>query len=91
VDNDSNLTSGPGKLCVAMSIDRSFDATDLCDPSSPLLIAENPELRKFRRQRGPVITTTRIGLTQAADWPLRFYLEKSPFVSKKLRRQAKTG
>jgi DNA-3-methyladenine glycosylase len=85
VEKDSALTSGPGKLCVAMKIDRSLDATNLCDPASPLIVAENPNLKKFRRERGPIVTTTRIGLTQAADWPLRFYLQKSPFVSRKIR------
>ncbi len=85
VEKDPALTSGPGKLCVAMKIDRSLDGVNLCDANSELFVAENPDVRKFRRQRGPMITTTRIGLTRAADWPFRFYLEKSPFVSKKIR------
>jgi DNA-3-methyladenine glycosylase len=88
-EKDTALTSGPGKLCVAMKIDRSLDGANLCDPNSELFVAENPELRKFRRQSGPIVTTTRIGLTQAADWPFRFYLEKSPFVSKKVRLRPK--
>jgi DNA-3-methyladenine glycosylase len=80
---ETQLTSGPGKLCVALGIDRSLDEADLCDPTSPVAIMENQELRAFRRQQGPIVTTTRIGLTQAADWPLRFYLASSPFVSKR--------
>jgi DNA-3-methyladenine glycosylase len=85
VTQEAQLTSGPGKLCVAMKIDRSLDGADLCDAESPVFVAENRELRSFRRKFGPVITTTRIGLTQAADWPLRYYLEKSAFVSRKIR------
>jgi DNA-3-methyladenine glycosylase len=83
VQRETHLTSGPGKLCVALQIDRSLDGADLCDPNSPVFIAQNEALRAFRRQTGPVVTTTRIGLTQAADWPLRYYLQGSPFVSKR--------
>jgi len=86
VEKTRDLTNGPGKLCVAMQIDRGLDGADLCSTDSPIFIADNPDLRKFRRARGPKITTTRIGLTQAADWPLRYYLEKSEFISKRERR-----
>jgi len=79
------LTSGPGKLCAAMAITRELDGVDFCDPASPLLIAENPEVRQFRRRQGPVITTRRIGITKAADLPLRFYLAGSVFVSRRER------
>jgi DNA-3-methyladenine glycosylase len=87
VAHDAQLTSGPGKLCVAMEIDRSLDGADLYAIDSPIFVAENPELRKLRRAIGPTITTTRIGLTQATDWPLRYYLEKSSFVSKKMSKR----
>ena len=89
VEEVTQLTSGPGKLCVALKMDRSLDGADLCDVNSPVFVAENPEVRTFRRRFGPVVTTTRIGLTLAADWPLRFYLEKSSFVSKKVRFRAR--
>jgi DNA-3-methyladenine glycosylase len=78
-----DLTNGPGKLCQAMGIDRRLDGVDLCDAASELFIARNPAVQKFRRQRGPVVTTARIGLTKAADLPLRFYLEGGAFVSRR--------
>ena len=80
-----DLTNGPGKLCQAMHIDRGLDGADLCDARSPLFIARDPAVEKFRRQRGPVVITARIGLTKAADLPLRFYLEGSGFVSRRKR------
>jgi DNA-3-methyladenine glycosylase len=80
-----DLTSGPGKLCLAMDIDRTLDGVDLCDAHSPLFIARNPAVEEFRSERGPVIRTTRIGLTKAAHLPLRFYLEGSVFVSQRRR------
>jgi DNA-3-methyladenine glycosylase len=81
-----HLTSGPGKLCAAMDIDRSLDGADLCDANSPLIIAKNASLKSFLRERGPLVTTTRIGITRAAALPLRFYLERSPFVSRRIGR-----
>jgi 3-methyladenine DNA glycosylase Mpg len=53
----------------------------LCDVASPLLLARNPNGRQFRQRRGPVVATRRIGIARAADLPLRFFLERSPYVS----------
>jgi DNA-3-methyladenine glycosylase len=78
-----HLTGGPGKLCSALNIERDLDGADLCDAKSPLFIAQNPTIGLFRKQRGPSITTTRVGITKAADLPLRFYLDGSPFVTKR--------
>ncbi len=80
-----DLTSGPAKFCLALDIGREFDGVDLCDAASPLFIAKNPEARSFRRKCGPIVNTTRIGLSTAADWPLRYYLDRSEFVSKRDR------
>lgn len=76
------LSNGPGKLCQAMDITRGLDGIDLCDPHSALFIAENPEVKKFRKEKGPMVTTTRIGITKGAAMPLRFYLGGSEFVSR---------
>jgi DNA-3-methyladenine glycosylase len=76
------LTNGPGKLCAALGIDRSLDGADLCADTSHLFIAQNPKLKSFLKDRGPVVTTTRIGITKAAALPLRFYLDGSEFVSR---------
>jgi DNA-3-methyladenine glycosylase len=78
-----DLTNGPGKLCLAMDIDRGLDGADLCDVRSPVFVARNPAVEDLRRERGPVVTTTRVGLTKAAHLPLRFYLEGSAYVSKR--------
>jgi len=78
------LTNGPGKLCDAMEITRGLDGADLCSTESAVFVARNDELQEYVAERGPIVTTTRIGLTKAAELPLRFYLEKSSFVSKKL-------
>ena len=85
------LTNGPGKLCQALDIDRNLNGADLCDIGSPVFIAKNRQVNAFRHDFGPVIVGQRIGITQAAELPLRFWLNKSPFVSRttpKRNRQA---
>ena len=84
VSRPHELTNGPAKLCAALEIDRSSDGVDLCDAGSPVFIARNLERRRCVARLGPGVTTTRVGITQAADWPLRFYLEASKFVSRKM-------
>ena len=83
-----DLTSGPAKLCLALDIERAFDGVDLCAPQSDLIIAENPGWKRFRRARGPVVATTRVGLSVAAHLPLRFYLAGSEFISKRASKEA---
>ena len=91
VSEDVHLTSGPGKLCAAMNIDRSLDGADLCDAASPVFVAENPCREQFLKKRGPMMTTPRIGLSRAADLPLRFFLRESPFVSRKAPVETRAG
>lgn len=78
-----DLTNGPAKLCAALGLNREQDGVDLCDESSPVFLARNPRRAAEARRLGPVVRTTRVGLTKAADWPLRFYLGGSDFVSRR--------
>jgi DNA-3-methyladenine glycosylase len=86
--NSLLLTNGPGKLCAALNITRELDGVDLCAETSPLIVAENPLLPSFRKKRGPILATLRIGITKAAHLPLRFCLMKSPFISRRVREPA---
>ena len=83
------LTNGPAKFCEAMKITGELDGADLCDRQSPVYIARNPDLKQFLKNRAPLITTTRIGITKAADLPLRFYLAGSPFISRRSKEAEK--
>jgi DNA-3-methyladenine glycosylase len=78
------LTSGPAKLCAALEIDRRLDGVDLCQERSPLFVARNPDHKQFLLAKGPMVSTTRVGITKAAELSLRFYLGASPFVSKRI-------
>jgi DNA-3-methyladenine glycosylase len=72
------LTNGPGKLAQALALTRlSHNGLDVTDPVSELLILPN-EYPPFA-----VVTTTRIGITQGADLPWRYYVAGSPYVSRK--------
>jgi len=83
VARDAELTNGPSKLCIAQSIGFEFNGADLCDTHSDLIIAVNPDRADFLATRGDIIRTTRIGLSFAADWPLRWLLSGSKSVSKR--------
>jgi DNA-3-methyladenine glycosylase len=71
------LTSGPGRLCQALGITRSADnGRDLTDRDSGLWIGDDGS-----RSRAVAITP-RIGITKAADMPLRYLVADNPFVSR---------
>jgi DNA-3-methyladenine glycosylase len=72
---DADLTSGPGKLSVALGIAPRHDGTSLVD--GPVTIRRAAEVSD-----ADVIVTPRIGITVATDWPLRFLLPGSPYVSR---------
>lgn len=82
VKKEADLTNGPGKLCAALEIDRRFDGVDLCDADSPVFIGRNAEAARARTELGPLVTTPRIGITKAAELPLRFCLAGSRFLSR---------
>jgi DNA-3-methyladenine glycosylase len=69
-----DLTRGPGRLAAALQIDRRHDGLDLCAPGSLWLGVTH-------RSNGPIGKTVRIGISRAADLPLRFYERGNPFVS----------
>ncbi len=70
------LTSGPARLCEALDITRTRDdGKDLTSPLSDLWITSD------RSRVGEIVCGPRVGITQAADWPLRFYVIGNPFVS----------
>ena len=69
-----DLTRGPGRLCAALRIDRRLDGIDLCQ-SGPLWLGSDDQ------PVGDIGQGIRIGITRAADSPLRFYVRGNRFVS----------
>lgn len=70
------LTSGPGRLAEAFGITRDRDnGKDLTSRTSDLWIADDG----FRP--GEILRTKRIGITKAAERPLRYIIAGNTFVS----------
>ena len=70
------LTSGPGRLAEAFGITRTRDnGKDLTSAESDLIIAADG----YRPQK--ILATARIGVTKAADMPLRLFIAGNDFVS----------
>jgi DNA-3-methyladenine glycosylase len=74
IEGVQNLARGPGRLCAALAIDRRLDGIDLC-AAGPLWLGSDG------RAPDDIAQSERIGITRAADRPLRFYVPGNRFVS----------
>jgi len=70
------LCSGPGKLTQALGIDRELDGT-VMSAEAAVTVVRDSALPAVACQ-----ATGRIGITKAADWPLRYAMMDSPWVSR---------
>lgn len=78
---DKNLTSGPGKLCIALGITRDLNGEDLLGDRIWV-----EEYRKFKKSE--IAVGRRVGIDYAeefADMPWRFWVNGNQFVSKTKR------
>jgi DNA-3-methyladenine glycosylase len=73
--DDRLLCAGPGRLCQALGITGAMNGLPL---DGPVVRVHVPD----RRTAGPPVVTPRIGITRAADWPLRYSLRGSPWTSR---------
>ena len=83
---DRNLTSGPGKLCIALGITRELNGEDLM--GDRIWVEDHRKLKKNEIASGP-----RIGIDYAEEFidvPWRFWLKSNEFVSKGLRGRDKS-
>jgi DNA-3-methyladenine glycosylase len=74
--SDRELCSGPGKLCQALGFTRELDGGRMA--ASPVIVRP-PTTGELTR----IAITPRIGISKAVDWPLRFHLAGSPWISRK--------
>jgi DNA-3-methyladenine glycosylase len=76
---DTNLTSGPGKLCIALNITRELNGEDLM--GDRIWVEEHRKIKKPEIASGP-----RVGIDYAGEFvdvPWRFWLKGNPYVSKR--------
>ncbi|MBC7910740.1 MAG: DNA-3-methyladenine glycosylase, partial [Pyrinomonadaceae bacterium] len=74
VSKDINLTSGPGKLCIAMNINRRLDRADLL--GTEVWIEDGEKIATKQIASGP-----RIGIGYAEEYiekPWRFWVKANP-------------
>lgn len=79
VKNITGRTNGPGLLSRALQIDQRLNCQDLL--SDNFFIAEPPNPPAFK-----IVKRSRIGVDYAGHWAkrqLRFYINDSPFVSRR--------
>ena len=72
----TNIASGPGKLCMAMSIDKQLNGADLLGTT---IWIEDRNI-----DRGAILTSPRVGVDYAGEYkdkPWRFFVDGSPHVS----------
>jgi DNA-3-methyladenine glycosylase len=72
-------TSGPGRLCIALGIDRKLNKADLLDDR--VWLEEGVSISPRQIARGP-----RVGIDYAEAWvkkPWRFWIKDNPFVSRR--------
>jgi DNA-3-methyladenine glycosylase len=72
--DDRLLCAGPGRLCEALGITGAMNGLGLDSTRLRIRSAGSP----LRRS----VVTARIGITRAADWPLRFSIPGSPWTSR---------
>ena len=80
-------TSGPGRLCIALGIDRKLDEADLL--GDRVWLEEGVSISPSQIARGP-----RIGIDYAESWvkkPWRFWVKDNPFVSRRETGRGKGG
>ena len=66
--NDAELCNGPGKLCDALGIDRTHDGMPLTGSSAITIIGGEAV------DDAEILVGPRIGITKAAELPLRFWV-----------------
>lgn len=80
VDGLRQLCSGPGKLAQALDITKRHHELSICaDPRRCLLPRPAPKVQ--------VVADPRIGISRSKDFPWRFTLRGSEFVSRPVRAQ----
>jgi len=71
-----NLTSGPGKVCKALGINRNHSGIDLT--GDKIFLIDQPKVKTSE-----IGISKRIGITKSTNYPWRFYIKENKFLSRK--------
>jgi len=78
VSEVGRLTDGPGKLTKALSIDGGLNGEDIVTSKRLCVMGRDGPVR--------IVASARIGITRGLDRQWRYYVEGSPFISKRVTR-----
>lgn len=79
---ETDLASGPGKLCAALGIDHRHNGVDLLDEDSAVRLLAEPDSLAGREPAFEVLAGPRVGITKAVDRRWRFAIANNPHVSR---------
>ena len=82
---DTQLCSGPAKLCQAMDIDRNLNGVDMVREKRLFIAEPGRSMADLDVRLGRIIRTPRIGVDYAGEWaarPLRFVVDRHPHASR---------
>ena len=71
-----NLTSGPGKVCKALGINKDHSGIDLT--GDKIFLLDQPKVKASE-----IGISKRIGITKSTNYPWRFYIKENQFLSRK--------
>ncbi|MFL6590316.1 MAG: DNA-3-methyladenine glycosylase [Chthoniobacterales bacterium] len=80
VSDIRQLCSGPGKLAQALDITKRHHEMSICAEGEHCLLPR-------RERRLPVVADPRIGISRSKEFPWRFTLRGSEFISRRVREQ----
>ena len=75
VKNLRDLTSGPGKLTLALDVDKSLNGVDATSTHSPVIVLDND-------YECSIETSHRIGVTRDLPEHYRYYVKGNRYVSR---------
>jgi len=75
-----SLCSGPAKLTQALGITLAMNGASLFE--GPLQI-QSPDMVPDQTEPFAIVQTTRVGIVKSREFPLRFYIRGSRFISRK--------
>ena len=81
-DEGPKVANRPGKLCKYLKITKKHNAIDCCNEDNMLIVTNNNLLKN---KKTTIVQTTRIGISQAAEYPWRWYTDESHAVSRKVQ------
>jgi DNA-3-methyladenine glycosylase len=77
IEKKEMLTNGPGKLTIALNIDKRLNGRSVTSERSEIMI------QQVRTNAPSISRSHRVGVTRDLDTQLRFYIHDNRFVSRK--------